>query len=257
MPSARTPKPPRPVYDGGAVVLYRGDARAVLATLPKDSATIALTDPPYTNSTRAGARTNPSTSKAGPAPFAIGYDDLRGVLVELGRVAQRWVIGTFDRRHVTHLEERTPYGLRFVQAGVWVKPDSAPQFNGRGPAPGWEGIAILHRAGRPLVWNGGGGRAVYTHNVERKVDYPTAKPLGLYLELLSLFAKPGDVVIDPFAGSGTAALAARALGMRAVLIERTTRGCDVTVDRLESPAERVRASDALSELRARARRRAS
>lgn len=232
-------------------MLYRGDARAILATLPKDAATIAVTDPPYTNSTRAGARTNPSTSKPGPAPFAISYTDLHWAIVDLARVTRRWVIGTFDRRHVTRLEEATPYGLRFIQKGVWVKPDSAPQFNGKGPAPGHEDIAIMHRTGRSLVWNGGGGRAVYTHNVERKVDYPTAKPIGLYVELLSLFANTGDTVIDPFCGSGTAAIAARALGMRAILIDASKVACAKTIGRLEDADEQERAHEAVEVLRAR------
>jgi DNA modification methylase len=49
--------------------------------------------------------------------------------------------------------------------------------------------------------------------------HPTQKPVGIFTPLLEAFTKPGDVVLDPFAGSGSTLVAARDMGCRFVGIE--------------------------------------
>jgi DNA modification methylase len=49
--------------------------------------------------------------------------------------------------------------------------------------------------------------------------HPTEKPVPLLRYLVSLLSKPGDVVLDPFGGSGSTAEAAQALKRHAVLVE--------------------------------------
>jgi adenine-specific DNA-methyltransferase len=49
--------------------------------------------------------------------------------------------------------------------------------------------------------------------------HPTQKPVGIFTPLLEAFSKPGDVVLDPFAGSGSSLVAAKALGRRFIGIE--------------------------------------
>lgn len=62
--------------------------------------------------------------------------------------------------------------------------------------------------------------------------HPTVKPLALMRWLVRLVTSPGDVVLDPFAGSGTTAEASRLEGRRAVLIERDPGYCDIVRRRL-------------------------
>lgn len=50
--------------------------------------------------------------------------------------------------------------------------------------------------------------------------HPTEKPVGLLRYLVALFSRPGDVVLDPFGGSGSTGVAAVSLGRSVVLIER-------------------------------------
>lgn len=52
------------------------------------------------------------------------------------------------------------------------------------------------------------------------VSHPTVKPVNLMRWLVRLVTPPGGLVLDPFAGTGTTGQAARAEGMRAVLVER-------------------------------------
>jgi site-specific DNA-methyltransferase (adenine-specific) len=49
--------------------------------------------------------------------------------------------------------------------------------------------------------------------------HPTQKPLNCLRTLISAFSKPGDIVLDPFAGSGSTCVAARELGRRYIGIE--------------------------------------
>ena len=50
--------------------------------------------------------------------------------------------------------------------------------------------------------------------------HPTQKPVSALTPLIEAYSKPGDVVLDPFAGSGTTAVAARQLGRQYVAIEK-------------------------------------
>lgn len=52
------------------------------------------------------------------------------------------------------------------------------------------------------------------------VDHPTAKPLGWVTKAVNTFSAPGDIVLDPFAGSFTTAIAARILDRDSVMIEK-------------------------------------
>src|SRR5690606_26050441 len=60
----------------------------------------------------------------------------------------------------------------------------------------------------------------------------TEKPLSLMRELVALFTSPGDLILDPYAGSLTTAVAAYQLGRRCIAIEREERWCEVGVKRL-------------------------
>lgn len=140
--------------------------------------------------------------------------------------------------------------LSYVRTGVWVKLASTPQFTGDRPAGGSEAITICHRKlgrgeGR-MRWNGGGSHAVWSHpivqnrsgrrgGVQRGGEgrwHTTQKPLALMQQLVQLFTEPGEVVLDPFAGSGTTLLACKNLGRRAIGIEADEESCAKVVERL-------------------------
>jgi DNA modification methylase len=63
--------------------------------------------------------------------------------------------------------------------------------------------------------------------------HPTMKPTNLVLRQLRNSARPGDVVLDAFGGSGSTAVAAHQAGMRARLMELDPKYVDVIVRRLE------------------------
>ena len=76
-----------------------------------------------------------------------------------------------------------------------------------------------------------------------KTGYPTQKPVGIVRRMLQASTRPGDRVLDLFAGSGTLGAAAAELGRRYVLIDESAEAVAVMERRLggRSAPERRRA----------------
>ena len=68
-----------------------------------------------------------------------------------------------------------------------------------------------------------------------KTGYPTQKPLGILRRIVSASSRPHDWVLDPFAGSGTTAAAARELGRRSISIDESASAVQVMSERLGMP----------------------
>jgi site-specific DNA-methyltransferase (adenine-specific) len=67
--------------------------------------------------------------------------------------------------------------------------------------------------------------------------HPTQKPIPLFEYLIRTYTRPGDLVVDPFVGSGTTALAARNTGRRFICGDFTQDYVDIARDRLRMPFE--------------------
>jgi DNA modification methylase len=67
------------------------------------------------------------------------------------------------------------------------------------------------------------------------IGHPSASPSGLAEAVVAAFSKPGDLVCDPYSGSGSTALAALTAGRRFT-------GCDIKPDYVARSLERVRAA---------------
>lgn len=230
-PAAST-RAQEPLYSDPLVTLYCGDSLALLPTVIERHGRPehVLTDPPYDERTRAGAKTSRGTKDVSSGwagrqgalpsivPFVASETLVRDALSLAS--AARWTLAFVAHAHCGALSESPPVGMRFVAWGAWVKPDGAPRFDGRAPANGFESLAVLHSDSLAMRWNSGGKRGVWTHQVERDVAWhPTPKPVSLLREILRDFTDPGDLVIDPFGGSGSTAVACRAEGRRCVAIE--------------------------------------
>ncbi len=62
--------------------------------------------------------------------------------------------------------------------------------------------------------------------------HPNQKPVELFRTLVEAFSRPGDLILDPFAGSGTTAVAARQTGRRFIIIENLEHYCQAARARL-------------------------
>lgn len=196
-----------------------------LASLPDQSVDHVICDPPYEVEAHTKQRRtlnngySPSAHVvARPLEFgAITEQQRDQVAIEVARVCSGWSLmfcqieaverwrAAFDRA-----------GAKWRRGGVWLK-GGMPQLTGDRPAQGCECIAIVWCGGGRSTWNGGGRSGVWIHrHQEAGIDreHPTQKPLALMRALVEDFTDPGDLILDPFAGSGTTGVAALTLGRR-------------------------------------------
>ena len=71
-------------------------------------------------------------------------------------------------------------------------------------------------------------------NGKEKTGYPTQKPLGILRRVIQASSRPGDRVLDFFAGSGTTGVAAHELGRRFTLIDVNPEAIEVMRKRLDA-----------------------
>lgn len=217
----------------GKIQIYHGDCRAILPALCL--ADHIITDPPYDKETHSGART---AADHGSEAIPIDFDPLDTIVIvpNLLKHANRWVIAFCSLEMLG--DYRRAANDAWIRAGFWRRPDAAPQFTGDRPGQPGEGIAIMHRplsAGRKgrTQWHGGGKHGYYEFGVVRDGrQHPTQKPESLMLAIIEDFTNPGELIIDPFMGSGTTLVAAKQLGRRAIGIELEKKYCDVAAARL-------------------------
>lgn len=249
----------RPYYQDEAVQIFHGDCCELLPDVASfdghSCVDHVITDPPYARDVYLRAASCTATDKGypghelkrrGQALARMGAGDIGAIdemleplALQFGRLVARWVIVYSDAettwRWRAALEAA---GLRYVRTGAWVKPDAMPQMSGDRPAVGFEPCTIAHAQG-PMRWNGGGRQAIWTHNTVKGIDrpdHPCPKPEPLMRELVSLFTDPGDLILDPFGGSGTTAVAAKRLGRRCILIEKEEKYAEVAATRLSQGA---------------------
>jgi DNA modification methylase len=192
--------------------LHLGDCIDGMRALADDSVDVTISDPPF----EAEAHTKQRRVKRGSItanevlPFAAITGDQRiEAAQQIARVTRRWALV------FCQVEASQDWALAFVSSGldyvrtmVWIKPDGMPQYTGDRPGMGYESIVVCHRPGRKR-WNGGGRHGVFTENKNAgrapgtPAPHPTTKPLPLMLDLVDLFSDVGEIVMDPFAGSGS------------------------------------------------------
>lgn len=233
------------------------DPTVGIPSLPELSVDVTITDPPYeVEAHTKGRRTKPKGWRAtapgdgrgvveAPLPFAsITEAERTAVAAELGRVTRRWsLVFCQVEASIAWAQALAAAGLLYVRTMIWVKPDGQPQLTGDRPGMGYESIVVAHRKGRKR-WNGGGRLGVFVHSKNSPNMFgahPTVKPLALMLELVDLFSEPGELVLDPYAGSGSTGVACRQLGRRFLGFEIDAQYAEVAARRLrgEAAMERV------------------
>jgi len=218
----------------GNATLYLGDCMDILPTLDKVDAVI--TDPPYGESTHSNAKSNRGSGQGNKAiDFAsMTANQLEQVLVVCGQKCSRWLISTMEWRHIAKFDIEPPNGWELIRFGVWVKTNPMPQISADRPAQGWEGIAYMHSTnGNKKRWNGGGQHGNYVGALVTDGLHPTGKPIPLFSQFVDKFTDRGEIVLDPFMGSGTTGVAAVQMGRKFIGIEREPKYFEIACKRIE------------------------
>ena len=206
---------PDVVWDDPTAMIYKGDCIDVMAgsPWPAHQFDLAFADPPY----NFGMEYDGYSDDLSPD----GYKDWCRTWWEHLRFLARAVIVTPGHGNLPMwFDIDKPSGI-----GCWYKPGgTGSSFLGWCEWEPW------------LYWGprlGGGDTIKATLNPTFKSDvgHPCPKPVELLKGLLLKTKTPGPV-LDPFMGSGTTLVAARALGLVAVGIEQSERYCEVAANRL-------------------------
>jgi site-specific DNA-methyltransferase (adenine-specific) len=228
------------------VTLYLGDCLEVLPTLGRFDHWIA--DGPYEaslhaakNSLKGRKHRNDGVAELKGLDFAP-IDEIRQEVVNLAeRSCDGWFIFFCTPEGVARWADCINLSrLKYKRACTWVKPESTPQLNGQGPAMGAEMFVAAWGGAGYSRWNAGGKRGVYTHccNVGRQGEHDTEKPVPLMAEIITDFTQPGDLICDPFMGSGTTGIAAIKHGRRFVGIEKSEKWFDLACRRISDTLAR-------------------
>jgi len=244
---------------GGVDRLYQGDALEVLARLPEESIDCVWTDPPYLLS-------NGGVTCVAGRMVSVNkgdWDRSRGIEADhefnlawtaacrrvLKPAGTLWVSGT--------LHVYPSVGMALIQNGfrllndiIWEKPNPPPNLGCRTFTHSTEVILWATKAAKVSrhrytfnyqeMRRENGGKQMKTvwqmksptAAEKRFGKHPTQKPLELIERCLRASTNEGDVVLDPFAGSGSTGVAALALGRRFIGVEIDPEFVDISVKRL-------------------------
>ena len=221
--------------------LILGDALALMPGLgPVDH---IISDPPYEqslhdakNSLKRRIRNDGGVDLRG-LDF-VGIDAIRSEFTDMAAgMCKGWFIAFCTIEGVARWADAiNPSPMKYKRACIWVKPDSTPQLNGQGPAQGAECFVTAWAGEGRAKWNAGGKRGIYRHMTnppDRHGGHPTEKPWRLMSEIITDFTNPGDVILDPFMGSGTTLVAAARNGRGGVGIEISPAYFDIAFQRVE------------------------
>jgi len=88
-------------------------------------------------------------------------------------------------------------------------------------------------------WNGflQGNLSATSPDKEKRV-HPTQKPVAVMKWILERYSEPGDLILDPFLGSGPVAIACEQMGRKWVGVEREEQYCEVAAARLSQPMQK-------------------
>ena|SRR3990167_6200649 len=199
--------------------LHNGDCLDYMRGMSDLSVDAVITDPPYDERTHSGAVTERETTVQGGIgnlvnglnfTHLINHDYL---VREFLRISKHWCLAFCTFEDMRLYRDEAWKQSAWVRAGVWDRVNPAPQFTGDRPSQACDGIAIFHNPNQKKQWNGGGHSAIWRAGVEfGRKEHPTQKPLKLMRKLIADFTNPGDVVFDPFMGSGATGVACMELG---------------------------------------------
>ena len=241
--------------------IIQGDCLEVLAALPEDSIDLVFADPPYnlqlqqelwrpnmTLVNGVGDEWDHFASFAAYDAFTLAWlSACRRVLKDTGTL---WVIGSYHNifRVGVILQDLDFWILNDV---IWLKTNPMPNFRG----------VRFTNAHETLIWAQKKQGAAYTFNYQamkalnddlqmrsdwylplctgkerRKTNgekaHPTQKPEALLYRVLLASTNPGDLVLDPFFGTGTTGAVAKKLGRHFIGIERDAGYIKIAQERI-------------------------
>jgi len=224
--------------------IQRSDYRKYMKSVEPNSVDLILTDPPYNISRQTGFS---KLGKNSVKRFAVSMDfgewdhkpinlktfsKLAYTTLRQGGTAIVW----YDVWKVNYLAEAmTNAGFKMIRLIVWNKTNPVPLNSKAFYLSNSREMAVLGVKGGKPTFNGEYDNGEYSYPIPRhngKKIHPTQKPLNLFHDLIDKHSEQGDIVLDPFLGSGTTAVAS-------INNDRIFLGCDIDQKYVDGAKARV------------------
>ena len=214
-----------------------------MKSLPKGSVDLILTDPPYTISKETGFKSVVN----GVQRFAVSMDfgawdhcqiDLAEMAEGFYRALRQGgtAIVWYDLWKIGEIKDAMEQaGFKMLRQIIWEKTNPVPLNMRATYLSNCREMAVSGVKGGKPTFHDQYDRGVYELPIPRhngKRQHPTQKPEELFAELVCKHSNPGDLVVDPFLGAGTTAMAALKNGRRFT-------GCDIDERYVQISRERV------------------
>ncbi|MGQ5708928.1 DNA-methyltransferase [Lactobacillus sp. PSON] len=237
-------------------VLVLGDTFKCLNELPNSYIDLLIIDPPYFLSNGGFSNRNGKKVSVNKGdwdnPSKINVEKFYNKLIrESYRVLKKdgtlWMFGTYHNIYLAgYLLKK--FDFRFLNNVTWVKKNPAENLSKR----------MLTHSSETIIWaKKNGGRHIFNYNdivslneghqltdvwitptinkKEKKFGYhPTQKPLSLIKRIIQCSATADSIILDPFVGSGTTLVAARALNIRCIGIDQSKKYLKIAKRRLDN-----------------------
>jgi site-specific DNA-methyltransferase (adenine-specific) len=252
---------PKPYYEEVGIVIYCGDARLLLPKLSDSSVDFIFSDPPYGHNNNNGDLIHRWEAALGRGAIResrpIANDGVEAN--ELIQWAfQQWrrllkpgccccccCCGGGPDPQFARWSLWLDRAMSFKQMVVW---DKGPMGMGWHYRRSYETVLVATKSGAACKWF---DKTDQIENIIRKIpkiipsskDHPTPKPVALAEHFIRLHTQSGDLIADPFMGSGTTLVAAKNLGRRAIGIEIEEKYCEMAVQRLAQEVLPLSASE--------------
>ena len=185
------------------VNLLHGDCLELMKDIPDESIDMILTDPPYGMNYQSGYRKVTHDKIHGDS----GLDWLDDFVNEIYRVSKpntaHYVFCSFH--HIDKFKQAIEKKFKVKNILTWVKNNTSMGDLKGDFAPKTEFIIFFHK-GRRLI-NGTRDPNVLEFKRTQNKLHPTQKPVDMAEYMIEKFSDEGDVILDPFMGSGTTGVA--------------------------------------------------
>lgn len=243
--------------------IIKGNCIKVLSSLPEESVDLIFADPPY-NLQLQNDLYRPNSSKVDAvddqwdkfSSFST-YDRFttewlcatRRVLKETGTI---WVIGSYHNIYRVGAIMQN-LGFWILNDVIWLKTNPMPNFRG----------VRFTNAHETIIWaqKNKGAKYTFNHKIAKNLNeelqmrsdwviplatgkervkwngskaHPTQKPEALLYRIISASSKPGDVIVDPFFGSGTTGAVAKKLNRNWIGIEKNKDYIKIAQSRIDA-----------------------
>lgn len=222
----------------GLYTLYLGDCYDVIKTIPSNSVTLVHSDPPYI--VHSGAQNseffeskgiNKQLSNLQEADISDGFD--MGIMEEFERVCK------CPNYQLWCSKKQFPELLKYAIDHKWswqdimlYRSNPLPSVNGKFQDKDY---LLMMWKGRKITGDYQDKATGYIWTIgKKKYNHPAMKPVEPIIHMLRVGSDEGDVVLDPFMGSGTTGEACILTGRRFIGIEKNPEYFEMAVNRLKN-----------------------